>query len=602
MKKFYVLALSGLLLAACSDDLTDIDNNESSADDARYMSISVVANNTSSTRADYANGESNENAIYNVVFYFFDKDGNKFNVNTNSDGAAVNYRLPYTTGVGNDTPNKTDGTNVALTKAVVVIEPEVKGTVPAQVVAVVNYDENQTLKALSLEELRKQELSTGTISKTSGEGTSATTTTYYTMSNSVYVKSTPATTEDDEVSTATTTTGTIMYATPITSENFASTTTAANAHSVQIYVERVLGKVSTSFLLSGKTEATTPDATATTNLPSFSVDEGGKAYNVTTWANNQFGSAEVSLSAQIVGWNYYNQSIKTTLEKNIDTYTGYDKLLNTTNNAWNSEANFRSFWADSTEQPTLTTYTETVNSQEVTRTKNTGKLSYTTMKGNFGAKYTFENTCQRTEFATGVVYAAQLINNSTNSAYSLVKWLSSYYTPDAALHALANYLQNDLCTYTAASETQTAASWAPITADDIQLTQETGDYHSVVTLSTTGATKKFYAKGSTTELTSAQITAIFAKIPRIQYWNEGMCYYYTTFSHLGYNEGKIKGVVRNHWYQLTINGISGLGTPVADDSEAVVPTRPTEDEWYLSTSINVLAWRYYQQTISLVSK
>jgi hypothetical protein len=81
-----------------------------------------------------------------------------------------------------------------------------------------------------------------------------------------------------------------------------------------------------------------------------------------------------------------------------------------------------------------------------------------------------------------------------------------------------------------------------------------------------------------------------------------MCYYYTTFSHLGYNEGKIKGVVRNHWYQLTINGISGLGTPVADDSEAVVPTRPTEDEWYLSTSINVLAWRYYQQTISLVSK
>jgi hypothetical protein len=160
-----------------------------------------------------------------------------------------------------------------------------------------------------------------------------------------------------------------------------------------------------------------------------------------------------------------------------------------------------------------------------------------------------------------------------------------------------------LYTYTAAnSETETAASWTPITADDIQLTQETGDYHSVVTLTDTGKAKKFYAKGSTTQLTTAQITAIFAKIPRIQYWNDGMCYYYTTFSHLGYNDGKTKGVVRNHWYQLTINKIEGLGTPVASAKEAVVPTRPTEDEWYLSTSINVLAWRYYQQSISLFSK
>jgi hypothetical protein len=419
MKKFYVLALSGLLLAACSDDLTDIDNNESSADDARYMSISLVANNTStragegeeennnavaSTTPDYKNGTSDENAIYNVVFYFFDKDGNPFNVNKDvTTGEAVNFRTPVD--LNGVQGNGTDGNNVALTKAVVVIEPEVKGTIPAQVVAVVNY--NFTLKALSLGDLRKQELSSGTLDVTTTNGDQQTTTTYYTMSNSVYVKSAPTATEELVTSTPTTT-GTIMYATPISASNFTSVqpdvTSSNSSNAVQIYVERVLGKVSTSFLLSGKTEATTPDATATTNLPSFSVDEGGKAYNVTTWANNQFGSAEVSLSAQIVGWNYYNQSIKTTLEKSIDTYTGYDKLLNTTNNAWNSEANFRSFWADSIDNPTLTIRTITVSNKEVPdTTNNTGKLSYTTMKGNFGAKYPFENTCQSKEFATGVV-------------------------------------------------------------------------------------------------------------------------------------------------------------------------------------------------------
>ena len=59
------------------------------------------------------------------------------------------------------------------------------------------------------------------------------------------------------------------------------------------------------------------------------------------------------------------------------------------------------------------------------------------------------------------------------------------------------------------------------------------------------------------------------------------------------------GIVRNHIYDIAINSVSGLGTPVLDPEEVIVPQKPTNDETYLGARINILSWRVVKQNIDL---
>lgn len=58
------------------------------------------------------------------------------------------------------------------------------------------------------------------------------------------------------------------------------------------------------------------------------------------------------------------------------------------------------------------------------------------------------------------------------------------------------------------------------------------------------------------------------------------------------------GVVRNHVYQLTINGIQGLGSGIGDLNQPIVP--PTEvDNYYIAAKLNILKWRIVSQSVDL---
>ena len=62
--------------------------------------------------------------------------------------------------------------------------------------------------------------------------------------------------------------------------------------------------------------------------------------------------------------------------------------------------------------------------------------------------------------------------------------------------------------------------------------------------------------------------------------------------HLGSDERKgLFGVVRNHLYDVNINSVVGLGTPVYDPDEKIVPQKPDNDETYIAAKVNVLSWR-----------
>lgn len=102
----------------------------------------------------------------------------------------------------------------------------------------------------------------------------------------------------------------------------------------------------------------------------------------------------------------------------------------------------------------------------------------------------------------------------------------------------------------------------------------------------------------------------------IKFYKGGVMYYYTTtIKHFGDDptafdptqdgtpyspESKFLGrfgVVRNNWYDLTINSVTGPGEPEIPDTPD--PDEPDKVRSYINVEINVLSWAKRTQSIDL---
>ena len=99
---------------------------------------------------------------------------------------------------------------------------------------------------------------------------------------------------------------------------------------------------------------------------------------------------------------------------------------------------------------------------------------------------------------------------------------------------------------------------------------------------------------------------VFAGVAPAQMWNDGHTYYYLNIKHIGYNASAetqptgAYGIVRNHVYDIKINGVSGLGTPVFDDTHIITPEKPEDqDALNLAAQINILSWHLVSQNVTL---
>jgi hypothetical protein len=570
MKKFFIPAAFGLLLASCASDEAPISNNDTDKtgiDGDHYMAINIVAN--AASRADeqtsYADGDEDEYLVVDktaVTFYFFDKEGKAFAVSGSGDDATNIIQGESITNVAID--NHKDGDNITSKKLLVVLKSRTDGTVPSQVVAVLNKPTDAYTDATKLVDLAtlKTQVATKFNSTTTVDGTNHT---IFMMTNSVYQDAS----------------GNDVYATEILPENITTSSDAAAASPVDIYVERVVAKVNV-----------TNDLATAIQLSNTKVD-----YSDASTADIE------TVYAKIVGWKLFNTANTTTVLKNI---TGYSPSTSWT---WNSAADHRSFWA-------------VVNNDLSVDTK---KLSYNTMAGSHTAsasglgknEYVFENTLPTSyttktddkettvtlDANTGIAFAAVLYSDAEcKTPVDVAKWLSSYYTLSQLRTAIAGYLSESLFTYTAA-EGSNPATWTSIAPDDILFKACDDGYKALPTLATDadGAyTTNYYAKNSTTPLTTAQIDAILNGVPKAQIWKDGKCYYYAPITHSLNNSS---AVVRNHWYKVTINTIKGLGTPIYDPTVSAEPTKPEgDDEWFLDARINVLSWRLMNNLLDLTSE
>ena len=113
-------------------------------------------------------------------------------------------------------------------------------------------------------------------------------------------------------------------------------------------------------------------------------------------------------------------------------------------------------------------------------------------------------------------------------------------------------------------------------------------------------------------ITNDEYTAIWNAVGRISYYKNGKSYYYATLiRHFQDSEGVAwsvnsptytlahlgrYGVVRNNWYEITINSVSGPGDPEIPDT----PDTPDDEiEGYINCTINVLSWAKRSQNVDL---
>lgn len=314
---------------------------------------------------------------------------------------------------------------------------------------------------------------------------------------------------------------------------------------VDIYVERTVAKVSVSYQNSGNQNT-----------------------------GEEFDSETVY--AKINGWALANVRPSTRLIKQLNK----SWLSSEPFTGWNSATNYRSYWAESI-------------TDDVTNTNSWNDITTT------AEKYCNENAGVSSDY-TQLLVAAQLVD-SKGEAVEIAEILGETMTVDelkkwilSALgekHVIAFKTQEDPETYT-----QINAEDIDFRAKNASDPETVKSYEAIAKLAD-NVSEQLYEKQSdgnyspvTNETVNGYLEDYVARI-----WKDGMTYYFTDIKHLN----NMTGVVRNHYYQITVTGVSGLGTPVYDPNIDIIPEEVINQSSYLAAKINILAWNIVTNEVTL---
>lgn len=566
--KLFPFACVALMMTACASDKDEMGGGTKPGSDPRYLAVNIVnVGATPTTRGtdDYENGTTDESTITKVRFYFF-----------NGDGSPYLIKNPGVTGVeGGENKNwleaspaddsSTSGTPSQIekiTQTVLVING-VQSAAPAAIVAVVNPGTVDATKIQSGETMRLSELRYSTVGSQFYKKDATTgAVSDFVMSNSVYVNA------GEDVCAS------LVAGHVTTSEETART------KPVDLYVERVVAKV-----------------TADVDKTAFKLGNG------TDWDANKYGtknpvgnSGDYDVYAVIDGWGLANENGKAEVEKQVKK-TWTDGNLGFS--PWTTADYHRCFWESSVafdaggNQPVNPKFNQLkAKMQDVLYTlPNTSENEVTNLKDNDLTKFAVAATL-RYKDAAGNWHDAEIcryngvsILGIDNLKRQVALTFSQYYTSTDA----TNYTQ--------------------LSKDDIDFKNPDGtmqQYRVTPTLANAPAgTKKYYTKttsGTTPTFTEVDKATVLAAIEadKAEIRLGGRAYYYVPIKHLG-SANKIAeyGIVRNHFYKITLSGITGFGTPVYDPEKVVDPIVPTYENTYLAARVQVLQWRVVNQNASL---
>lgn len=567
ISKLFPFACVALMMSACASDKEEIGSGTKPGSDPQYLAVNIVnVGATPTTRTtDYENGTAGESAIKKVRFYFFNGDGSPYLIKTGIDGGGDKNWLEASP--ADDTPTSGAPSQIEKITQTVLVINGIQSAAPAAIVAIVNPEtvDAATLKngeTMRLSELRysavgrnfyKKHATTGAVSE-------------FVMSNSVYVNA------GEDVCAS------------LVAGHVTTSAETAKAKPVDLYVERVVAKV-----------------TADVNNSAFELGNG------TNWEADKYGtktavgkSGDYDVYAVIEGWGLANENGKAEVEKQVNK-TWTDGTLGFT--PWTTADYHRCFWETSVafdagtggNQPVNPTFNQLkAKMQDVLYTlPNTpeSKDKIANLKDNDLTKFAVAATL-RYKDAAGNWHNAEICRYNGVSILGI-----DNLKRQVALTFSQYYTSTNGTTYTQLSK------------DDIDFKDPDGtmqQYRVTPTLANDPAgTKKYYTKTNTgttptfREVNKADVLAAI-EADKAEIRRDGRAYYYVPIKHLG-GTGELAeyGIVRNHFYKITLTGIKGFGTPVYDPDKVVDPIVPTYENTYLAARVQVLQWRVVNQNASL---
>ena len=343
----------------------------------------------------------------------------------------------------------------------------------------------------------------------------------------------------------------------------------------------------------------------------FAITEGSTTLGSLTDAgeNATTTTENVELTVRIDGWWLDSTPTDSYLLKNMG-FTGL------TNSWWNDVANKRSYWAKSSGSANYYNYAYNLWAEN----KDDLYCQENTLNNEIEAEDN-DNVDDKNQ-RTKVVVAATLLNDG--EPVSLVKWFGQYYTEAGFKATVANLsdvkkyykettpegatdrtfeslgVEDFVIVYNTDKTTNSEANSG--TQDDITIDdKEIRNYEAAVKISYDGDIYT-YNNGVATEVEDLDdVQNEILKITRMQYWNAGSTYYFVELEHSESDAAAKYGIVRNHLYNLTLNGVNGLGTPVPNPEKIIIPEKPGDSDMdtYISAKIEILSYRVVSQGVTL---
>ena len=571
ISKLFPFACVALMMSACASDKDEIGGGTKPGSDPQYLAVNIVnVGATPTTRAaEYENGTAEESTITKVRFYFFNGDGSPYLIKNPGvagveGGEDKNWleASPADDSSTSGTPSQTE----KITQTVLVING-VQSAAPAAIVAVVNPG---TVEATTLQNekggdvMRLSELRYSAVGSQFYKKDATGKVSDFVMSNSVYVNA------GEDVCAS------------LVAGHVTTSAETAKAKPVDLYVERVVAKV-----------------TADVDNEAFELGNG------TNWAADKYGTktavgktGDYDVYAVIEGWGLASENGKAEVEKQVNK-TWADGTLGFT--PWTTSDYHRCFWEKSVAIDLGTGANQPVNPKFNQLNAKMHDVLYT-LPNTPESKVTDLNNNNLTKFAVAATLRYKDADNNWHYAeicrYNGVSILGiDNLKRQVALTFSQYYTSTDGTTYTQLSK------------DDINFKDPdatTQQYLVTPTLANDATgTKKYYTKtttGTTPTFTEVDKATVLAAIEadKAEIRRDGRAYSDVPIKHLG-GTGELAeyGIVRNHFYKITLSGIKGFGTPVYDPAKVVVPAVPTYQDTYLAARVQVLQWRVVNQNASL---
>lgn len=612
MKKIYLpLALATTLaLGACSSDNV-IDNGGSSPIDLSKggfvkMSLNLPTDNNRGSRATLDDGLDNEYGIKNAYLVLFEggDDENAATIKgayalSNSDFEAVG-----------DDPN-----HVTLTKRIAFAndtKPQPGNKLYALVV--LNNNGLFTVDATSHELTFASNVTPGEYTTTKNfvnfskaiASTSANGETPFAAdvtNNGIFMTNAPLCTKPGGA-TEPGADAKIKTLADVTNNIYTTEAEAKSKPAAEIYVERAVAKVTVQQGTEGKLEANKGNTASEIS------------YTLNSWAIDNTNKKSYIVRQYDKAWNTIN-SDKATATGGSQYRFVWSSPVNP--NATETNKLYRTAFAQDPEYATTTADATNYN-QMASNTSMTLKAAFGNDHPQYCNENTFQVTAQNQDQTTRVVLGVKMSAPGTTTydadLYTVNDNKEVVYTEATLAERLKNILLNE----------PTVKTWADAHTD-VSLDITFGNDIAGATTITNATLKGKTAPGAADETFAGTFTTNFNKaLPNIVRYKGGVAYYAVRIKHFGdtdtpwnkegqgvtaggnsniYNTSSTDsenwflgryGVVRNNWYDISVNKIQTLG-------DATIPafTNDPDDvlENYISVSINVLSWSKHTQGADL---